>query len=83
MAPRIIAENEWLVALDKPVGLIAHSDGRTEEHTVAEWLGEHYPALQGVAGAWNSPPGREHRIERPRASLGPDDLGGHPRGEDG
>jgi 23S rRNA pseudouridine1911/1915/1917 synthase len=70
-APRIIAENEWLIAVDKPAGLIAHSDGRTEEPTLAEWLGETYPALRGVGGAWVSPQGESvplnglvHRLDR-------------------
>lgn len=59
---RVIAENEYLVALDKPAGLIVHSDGRTIEPSVAEWLAAQYPALQKVGEPWVSPQGESVRI---------------------
>ena len=31
----VIAETESILALSKPAGLIAHSDGRTEEASLA------------------------------------------------
>lgn len=76
MEPQIIAENEWLLAIDKPAGLIVHSDGRTAEPSLAEWIGENFPALQGVGGAWISPQGETvplnglvHRLDRSTSGV--------------
>ncbi len=74
--PRVIDENEWLLAVDKPAGLITHSDGRTIEPSLSEWLGEKFPNLQGVGGAWVSPQGEEialngivHRLDRTTSGV--------------
>ncbi len=74
--PTVIAENEWLLVIDKPAGLIAHSDGRTEEPTLAEWIGQRYPALRGVGGVWISPQGESvalnglvHRLDRTTSGV--------------
>ena len=57
--------------MDKPAGLIVHSDGRTEEPSVAAWLLERYPALADVGEPWVSPQGERvplagivHRLDR-------------------
>jgi 23S rRNA pseudouridine1911/1915/1917 synthase len=72
----VIAENDWLIALDKPAGLIAHSDGRTVEDSLARWIGERFPALRGVGGHWISPQGEHvplnglvHRLDRTTSGL--------------
>lgn len=74
--PRVIAQNEWLIAIDKPAGLIVHSDGRTEEPSLAEWIAEHFPALCGVGGFWVSPQGERialnglvHRLDRSTSGV--------------
>jgi 23S rRNA pseudouridine1911/1915/1917 synthase len=74
--PRVVAENEWLVVFDKPAGLISHRDGRTMEPSVAEWLGEAYPHMQGVGGSWVSPQGEAvplngllHRLDRTTSGI--------------
>lgn len=74
--PKMIAENEWLIALDKPAGLIVHSDGRTEEPTLAEWLLERWAQLEGVGEPWLSPqgesvprPGIVHRLDRTTSGI--------------
>jgi len=49
------------VAIDKPVGIIAHPDDRQEEYTIADWMKETY----GVKGIGDE--GREgivHRLDR-------------------
>ena len=73
--PRIIAENEWLFAIDKPAGLIVHSDGRTEEASLAQWLIERHPYLEDI-GAWISPQGVSypvagivHRLDRTTSGV--------------
>jgi 23S rRNA pseudouridine1911/1915/1917 synthase len=76
MEPRIIAENEWLIAIDKPAGLIVHSDGRTEESTLVDWLVARWPALVDVGEPWLSPqgesiarPGIVHRLDRTTSGV--------------
>ena len=48
--PTILFEDEFLLAINKPAGLVVHSDGRTSEPTLVEWVAEHYPALEGIGG---------------------------------
>ena len=74
--PRILAETGELLVLDKPAGLIVHSDGRTEEPSVAEWLTEHYPALREMGEPWVSPLGQVvpiaglvHRLDRTTSGV--------------
>ncbi|MDZ4227240.1 MAG: RluA family pseudouridine synthase [Patescibacteria group bacterium] len=74
--PKVLAETEEILALDKPAGLIVHSDGRTEEPSVAEWLLENYPTLCNVGEPWISPqrarialPGIVHRLDRTTSGV--------------
>ncbi|MFZ2719546.1 MAG: pseudouridine synthase, partial [Minisyncoccia bacterium] len=76
LEPRLIAENEWLIAIDKPAGLIVHSDGRTEESSVAEWLLGKWPELRDVGEPWLSPqgeivlrPGLVQRLDRTTSGV--------------
>ena len=41
-------ENQNLIIINKPSGLVVHSDGKTKEPTVVDWVLEHYPEIQGV-----------------------------------
>jgi 23S rRNA pseudouridine1911/1915/1917 synthase len=72
---RIIEENELLIAIDKPAGLIVHRDGRTYEPSLAEWIGEKFPKLRGI-GEWISPQGEHialnglvHRLDRTTSGV--------------
>ncbi|MEK7098444.1 MAG: RluA family pseudouridine synthase [Patescibacteria group bacterium] len=74
--PSVIAETDELLVIDKPAGLIVHSDGRTEEPSVAEWILEKYPALARVGEPWISPqgesvalPGIVHRLDRTTSGI--------------
>jgi 23S rRNA pseudouridine1911/1915/1917 synthase len=76
MTPIIIGENEWLLAINKPPGLIAHSDGRTIEPSLAEWISDKYPTLKNVGGDWISPQGEHvslsglvHRLDRTTSGI--------------
>lgn len=62
----IIFENTHVVVIDKPVGIIAHPDGRQEEYTIADWMKETYD-VKGVGDE-----GREgvvHRIDRETSGV--------------
>jgi 23S rRNA pseudouridine1911/1915/1917 synthase len=56
----ILYEDADVVAVDKPAGLITHSDGRTEEPTAEEWFNEKYP---------NSGGGYVHRLDRDTSGV--------------
>src|SRR3989344_2899829 len=67
----ILYEDIDVIAVAKPAGLITHSDGRTKEPSVADWVLERYPALTAVGEPWTSPqgesilrPGIVHRLDR-------------------
>lgn len=67
----ILYEDADVLVVDKPAGLIVHSDGRTAEPSVADWILEKYPELAGVGEPWTSPqgemvarPGIVHRLDR-------------------
>ena len=48
----ILYEDADVVVVNKPAGLITHSDGRTIEPSVAEWALAQYPALRDVGEPW-------------------------------
>lgn len=56
----ILYEDADVVAINKPAGLITHSDGRTEEETAEEWFLARYPDSGG---------GYVHRIDRDTSGV--------------
>jgi 23S rRNA pseudouridine1911/1915/1917 synthase len=46
--PQILYEDSDILAIDKPAGLIVHSDGRTKEQTVVDWFVGKYPEAKDV-----------------------------------
>ena len=56
----ILYEDEDIVAVAKPAGLITHSDGRTKEATAEDWFNEKYK----VEGA-----GYVHRLDRDTSGV--------------
>jgi len=76
MNPEIIYEDEDIVAVNKPAGLVVHSDGRTEEPSLAKWFEEKYPQAKEVGepirlatGKVISRPGIVHRIDRETSGV--------------
>ncbi len=75
-APTIVFENDELLVVDKPAGLIVHSDGRTVEPTLADWVLSHAPGTREVGEPWVSPqgevvprPGIVHRLDRTTSGV--------------
>jgi 23S rRNA pseudouridine1911/1915/1917 synthase len=59
----ILFENNHVVIINKPVGIIVHPDDRQEEYTIANWMKETY----NVKGEGVGDEGREgvvHRLDR-------------------
>lgn len=74
--PTILYEDTELLVINKPAGLIVHSDGRTTEPSVAEWALAAYPSLANVGEPWTSPqgeviarPGIVHRLDRDTSGV--------------
>lgn len=42
----ILYEDDEVLALNKPAGLVVHPDGRTKEKTLADWVSEQYPDIK-------------------------------------
>lgn len=76
MEPEIIFENDDIAVVNKPAGLIVHSDGRTEEPALAEWVAARWPETKTVGEPWVSPqgktiprPGIVHRLDRTTSGV--------------
>ncbi len=74
--PTVIFEDAQVLVINKPAGIIVHSDGRTEEFSVADWVVAHYPNMVGVGEPWTSPqgnvidrPGIVHRLDRTTSGV--------------
>ena len=48
MKIEILYEDKDVVAINKPTGLIIHSDGKTKEKTLVDWILEKYPGAKEV-----------------------------------
>ena len=62
----ILYEDADIVAIDKPSGLITHSDGRTKEETAEDWFKERC-RTQGVSLSEQS--GYVHRLDRDTSGV--------------
>ena len=48
LTPFIIYEDDDILAINKPAGIVVHGDGRTKEPSVSEWFVQKYPLAKGV-----------------------------------
>ncbi len=48
MEIQIIYEDTHILAINKPAGLVVHSDGRTKEETLVDWILKNYPKIKNV-----------------------------------
>lgn len=44
----ILYEDQHLLVINKPAGLVVHADGKTDEPTLVDWLLERYPDMRDV-----------------------------------
>ncbi len=71
MEPAILYEDKDIVAINKPSGLVVHSDGKTDEPNLVEWLLRKYPEMKDVGEPGKDSHGKEilrsgivHRLDR-------------------
>ncbi|OHA79734.1 MAG: hypothetical protein A2747_00285 [Candidatus Yonathbacteria bacterium RIFCSPHIGHO2_01_FULL_44_41] len=76
MQIQILYEDNEILAVNKPAGLVVHPDGRTKEPTLADWLLEKYPSIRGVGetisltkGGVIEKWGIVHRIDRDTSGV--------------
>ena len=65
----IIYEDESVIALNKPAGLLVHRTSKNEEDTLASWLVKHFPPLSRVGDDPARRPGIVHRLDRDTSGV--------------
>jgi len=71
----VLYEDDEVLVLDKPSGLVVHPDGKTKEPAVTDWLLTHYPNIRGVGeplmlqGEILDRPGIVHRLDRETSGV--------------
>ncbi len=72
----ILYEDDLIVAVDKPSGIMTHPDGHTLNGTVSDWFAEHYPNSKEVGetqklkdGTEIMRPGIVHRLDRDTSGV--------------
>ena len=72
---KIIFENDEVLAVDKPAGLVVHSDGKTKEPNLTDWVVENYPEMESIGekavydGKEIARPGIVHRLDRETSGV--------------
>jgi 23S rRNA pseudouridine1911/1915/1917 synthase len=76
MEPVILYEDNEVLALGKPAGLVVHSDGKTVEKTLVDWIVKNYPDIKDVGepaktstGEIVPRPGIVHRLDRETSGV--------------
>ena len=76
MQPQIIHEDKDYLVINKPAGLMVHSDGRSTEKTLCDFLLEKYPEISGVGEPLKiseevsiARPGIVHRLDRDTSGV--------------
>lgn len=68
--PRIIYEDEHLLAVVKPAGLLVHTaENESEEPTLVRWLVARYPSLRKVGDDPRTRPGIVHRLDKDTSGV--------------
>lgn len=72
---KILYEDKDILAIDKPSGVMVHSDGRSKEKTITDWVLKNYPKLKGIGEpvTFNEQeidrPGIVHRLDKETSGV--------------
>ena len=69
LEPEVIYEDENIVVLSKPPGVLMHSDNRNEDETIADYLRVQYPEVAGVGDKPDQRPGIVHRLDKDTSGV--------------
>lgn len=76
MYPTILYEDNDVLAINKPAGLVVHSDGKTKETNLVEWLISKYPEIENVGEHGKDSEGKivlrsgiVHRLDRETSGV--------------
>ena len=76
MKINVLYEDSDILALNKPAGLVVHSDGKTVEPSLSDWVLENYPKTKNVGEPARLSDGREilrpgivHRLDRETSGV--------------
>ncbi len=74
--PIILFENDEVVAIDKPAGVVVHPDGRGKGETLIDWILATYPSIRNVGeplkltnGSIVDRPGIVHRLDKDTSGV--------------
>lgn len=72
----VVYEDENILVVDKPAGLMVHGDGRTQEKTLVDWLLDEKKVDPSLGESWTDPqgkgiprPGIVHRLDKDTSGL--------------
>ena len=72
----IIYEDKDLLVINKPAGLIVHSDGKKEQETLVDWILKNYPEAKDVGEPLTvsdeveiNRPGIVHRLDKDTSGV--------------
>lgn len=76
LTPRILYEDNDMLVINKPAGLVVHPDGRTQEPSVSAWFAEAYPdskevgeSIEKTSGEVIERAGVVHRLDRETSGI--------------
>jgi 23S rRNA pseudouridine1911/1915/1917 synthase len=74
MKIQIIFENKNILVINKPSGLIVHSDGKTKNKTLVDWILKKYPEIENIGEKQSSNsnflrPGIVHRLDAQTSGI--------------
>lgn len=72
----VLHEDKNYIIINKPAGLVVHSDGKTKEPALTDWILENYPKMKNVGEPMRTPTGEEiprpgivHRLDRDTSGV--------------
>lgn len=72
----VLHEDKNYIIINKPAGLVVHSDGKTKEPALTEWILQNYPKMEKVGEPMRTPTGEEiprpgivHRLDRDTSGV--------------
>jgi len=76
MEPTILYEDENVMAINKPAGMLVHGDSNNKDNTLVDWLLSKYPKIKNVGESGRDSNGKEiersgivHRLDRETSGV--------------